>query len=1228
MTLRRISILTATVVALSSCSREPETSTAPAPVPVPSAPLRDIPAEGRIDLQPLAKRPPLHAGATMFEEIAPEDSGVKFKPDFEPLLKDITQMRLNAGGGICTADFTGDGRCDFYVTSPAGDGKLYENRSDWKFRDITEAAGLKDSKHWGTGAQGVDVDGDGDNDLFVCGYRSPNRLWINDGKGHFTDRAEAWGLAVSRASMTMAWADTDGDGQLDGYLATSGFAPGPEGQFRVNMEPRADGKKVPVIPPELAEVWEMLYLPGDRARNVPAAHKDHLFRQENGRFTDITAAAGLTGPWFTLSAVWWDYDMDGLPDCYVSNDYTGPDRLWRNAGGNRFTNTLPDVIPHTPWFSMGADVGDLNNDGLIDLMSSDMAATSHYRDKVMMGNMDDSAWFLDWAEPRQFMRNALYINTGAGRVFEAAFMSGLAGTDWTWTPRMEDYDNDGWVDVFITNGVLRDMMNSDLTREADAKFKDAPAELAKFWRGQPMRKERNLAFRNAHDLKFEKCSAEWGLDHHGVTFGAATADFDNDGALDLVVSNLDGPVGLYRNRCDGNALEVRLKGTASNASGLGATVTAVTPEGLKLTRYVTVTRGFLSASDPLVHFGLGAEATVASLKVRWPSGCEQIFTDIAANQLATVTEGGTNRTSFNPPAKAPLFQPAETLAALKHEELPSDDFQREPLLPNKQSVYGPGMAWGDADGDGDDDIWLAGASGFPGQIALRAPDVPSVPPVPFVLSPQPALAADKQSEDMGGLWFDADGDSDHDLYVVSGGNECKPGDLELRDRLYLNDGKGGLTNAPAGTLPDERHSGSVVTGADFDRDGDMDLFTGGRQVPGQFPTAPPCALLINDAGKFSVTPLELGMVTSALWTDADGDGWLDLLVSVEWGCPRFLHNDNGKLTDQTEAAGLTPLTGWWNGLAAADFDHDGDMDYAITNFGLNTKYKASPSKPELLFASDFDGTGHKQIVEAKYEGDILRPRRGLSCSSAAMPFIRGKLPSFHSFASATLTEVYAPEKLESGQKLSVTELNSGVLFNDGDAKFRFQPLPRLAQVAPAFGVVAADITADGHPDIVITHNFFGPQRETGRMDGGMGLLLAGSGKGDFTPVWPAKSGIVVPQDARSLALADVNGDHAPDLVFGINNGPVRVFTRQPDKAFISIRLKGKKPVAGARVTLRSGNEPAQTAELSSAGSYLTAPPQELWFTAESGKAEVTVRWPDDDITRHEVSGPSAVIERK
>lgn len=1208
MNVRSLPLLAA-VAAIAGCSRSPE----PAKSGTASA-ARALPATGSIELKPLAARRPRAEGAPLFEEVPVAHSGVTFLPDFDPMLYDMALMRLNAGGGICTADFTGDGRCDFYVTSPKGSGVLYENLGDFKFRDITEAAGIKDAAHWGTGAQGVDVDNDGDMDLFVCGFRCPSRLWINDGKGRFTDQAADYGLGMTRAGMTMAWGDADNDGWLDAYYATSGFPPGPEGKFRTKMVDRG-GKKVPTIPPELEEFWEMLYLPGDRARNVPAAQKDHFLRQNGGKFEDLTAAAGISGPWFTLSAVFWDYDADNRPDLYISNDYTGPDRLYHNDGANKFTESLAAVIPHTPWFSMGADVGDLNGDGIMDLITSDMAATSHYRDKVMMGNMEDSGWFLDWAEPRQFMRNAVYLNSGTGRMMEAANLLGLAGTDWTWTPRIEDYDNDGHADVFITNGVLRDMMNSDLTQEADKKFGARTAEIAKFWREQPVRKEKNIAFRNTGDLKFEKCAAEWGLDREGVTFGAATADFDNDGALDLVVANLDVPAGVYRNRAAGNAIEVRLKGTASNSQGLGATLTAVTLSGQKFSRYVTTTRGFLSASDPLVHIGLG-KAEKATLIVKWPSGCVQTFPDVPANNLAIITEGGDAKPGDGA-KKQTLFTASEALAALRHEETPCDDFAREPLLPNKQSVYGPGLAFGDLNGNGKDDLWLAGAAGFPGQIAfgLSAPSAPS------------SLATDKMSEDQAALFFDANGDGHADLYVVSGGNECDANGLELRDRLYFNDGKGQLAPAPKDTLPDERISGSIVAGADFDRDGDTDLFIGGRQTPGQYPNAPASALLINNAGNFTSTPLDLGMVTSALWTDADSDTWLDLLVTVDWASPRLLRNENGKLTDITEAAGLTPLLGWWNGLAAADFDHDGDMDYAITNFGLNTKYKATPQKPELMFAGDFDGTGKMQIVEAKYEGDILLPRRGLSCSSGAMPFIRNKLPTFHSFASAKLNEVYAPDKLEHSLKLTVTELNSGVLLNDGKAHFTFKPLPRLAQVSPAFGVVAADFTGDGHADIVLAQNFFGPQRETGRMDGGLGLLLTGDGAGNFKAMPAHESGLVVPQDARSLAVADVNADGAPDLVFGINNGPVRAFNKLADGTSLSVRFKSAKPLAGTRITLRAGNLPPQTAELSAGGSYLTSGPQELWFTA-TGKAEATVRWPDGTEMTREITGALAIIERQ
>ena len=565
-----------------------------------------------------------------------------FWADLDKNLKEM--MRMNPAGGICTGDIDGDGLADFYVTSPSGGGRLYRNRGDFRFEDATAAAGIS-TDFWGTGASMADVNNDGFLDIYVCCYRQPNKLFLNDGKGQFTERAAAMKLDYAGGSMTMAWADTDNDGDLDSYLATTGTPPPPGTQFQVNMVKRAsDGMEVPVVVPSVEEYWQLLILPNDRAVRVDSAQHDHLFRNDGAAFSDVTEKSGVKGPYFTFSATAWDYDADNRPDWYVANDFSGPDRLLHNRGDGTFEDRLGQTIPHTPWFSMGSDTGDVNNDGMIDLFATDMSATTHYREKVMMGNMDDMAWFLDWAEPRQFMRNALYLNTGTGRMMQVSQLAGVSSTDWTWTPRLEDFDNDGWIDIFITNGIMRDAMNSDMTNYADTVLKPGTPEFVNFWKEQPMRKEKNVAFRNTGHLKFEKVGDKWGLDREGVTFGAATADFDNDGDLDLVMNNADVPAGVYRNRStEGHVARVRLIGTTSNRWGLGATVRVTLPDGQRLTRYVTATRGYLSASEPVAHFGLGAQARIAELTIDWPSGLRQTFADLPADKLFRVTEGGSTR---------------------------------------------------------------------------------------------------------------------------------------------------------------------------------------------------------------------------------------------------------------------------------------------------------------------------------------------------------------------------------------------------------------------------------------------------------------------------------------------------------------------------------------------------------------------------------------------------------
>jgi enediyne biosynthesis protein E4 len=711
-----------------------------------------------------------------------------------------------------------------------------------------------------------------------------------------------------------------------------------------------------------------------------------------------------------------------------------------------------------------------------------------------------------------------------------------------------------------------------------------------------------------------------------MSFGAAVCDLDGDGALDLVVANLDEPTSLYRNTGGGNWLALRLRGQASNRFGVGAVVRLETKRGSQV-RQLFPTSGTLGSNEPIVHFGLGNANEITALTVTWPSGAVQRVTDLEVNRRRTITEPTAEptkelATTQDPAARtrAPLYTRASTLALVVHEEDRFNDFALQPLLPNRLSRLGPGMAWGDIDGDGDDDVFVGGATGQSGFL-MRNAGGGKLEAVRCR-----AIRGDSRCEDMGALFFDADGDGDPDLYVVSGSVRYPSGIPFLRDRLYLNDGAGEFEKAPRSALPTTTVSGSVVTAADFDRDGDLDLFVGTRVTRGRYPLAPASRLLRNDGGSFvdvteKVAPdlQRSGLVTSALWSDANGDGWIDLLVTHEWGPVRFFANEQGKLIDRTVDAGLGKRTGWWNGIAGRDVDGDGDIDYAVTNFGLNTKYHASAERPALLYYGDFEKKGIMRLVEAEYENAQLFPIRGKSCSTKAMPSLGQKFTTYKSFALAELSDVYTKKCLNDAHRYTATTLESGVLLNDGKGRFTFQALPRLAQIAPGFGVVFTAVDGDGKPDLCLVQNFYGPQPETGRMDGGLGLLLLGRGDGTFDPVWPAASGLNIAADAKSLATTDLDGDGRLDFVVGVNDGPAQCYLASKSTPIpVTVRLigaKGNPTAVGARVTVVLDDGSFQTAEVQAGGGYLSQSSPSLSFGSGARKVRsVRIRWPDGTST--------------
>jgi len=1169
------------------------------------------------------------ADAPLFEKLPPSVTGVDFAHRWQP--RDEYERALLktgfTGGGVCLGDYDGDGLCDMYLTRPHGGGRLLKNLGGFRFADATKEAGVEDDTVWTTGASFVDVNNDGALDLYVCALATANRLFVNQGDGTFQEAASLAGIAFNGASIKMLFADVDGDGDLDAYLVTNRLEP----RTAVNVRYKG-GPEHYTVGEEFHELVGVINLPGGKQQFVKAGQFDHLYRNElvetgELRFVEISGEAGITGNYHGLDATWWDYNDDARPDLYVANDFTDPDQLYRNNGDGTFTDVTLEALPHTPWFTMGSAAADFNNDGRLDLIATDMAGTTHYREKVAMGSMDAVAWFLDTAEPRQYMRNALFLNTGTDRFMEVAHMAGVAASDWTWSVKAADLDNDGLEDVFVTNGFTRDYLDSDFVSSLGQRGLEKNP-LA--WESAPELKEANLAFQNMGDLRFKAAAEPWGLHDVGISFGAALADLDNDGNLDLVVNEFGAKPSVYRNRgSQGRRVKIRLQGEDDNSFGIGAKVVIDTAAASHV-RYVKSGGGYMSADEPLVYCGLGDQASIKRLTVHWPNGARQVFEDLQADRFYTITQPVDHRRAVESPSSPPgdaesfptRFASSDRLNAVRHREAPFDDFLRQPLLPNKVSQWGPGMAWGDVDGDGDEDLLIGGGAQYPAQLWLQD-EAGGFTPAPIA-----ALEADAAVEDMGCLIFDADADGDQDLYIVSGGAECEPGDEVLRDRLYINQGPtadGSIQfTRDTDALPDYRDSGGAVAACDFDRDGDMDLFVGGRQVPGAYPTVPTSRLLANDRGRFSDVAASLapglsnvGMVTSAVWSDADGDGWNDLLVALEYGPVKLFGNEDGWLRDKTSECGTSHLTGWWNGIAACDVDRDGDLDYAVTNLGLNTKYKLSAEKPQYLFYGDFEGNGVRHIVEAKPGGAAgLLPVRGKSCSSNAMPLLNERFKTFHAFAGATLAEIYTPDCLSQSLRLEATTTESGVLLNDGQARFTFVPLPRLAQAAPAFGVQFLHADGDANPDMLIAHNFFGPQRETGRMDGGVSLLLTGNGDGTFEPVWPRESGVVIPGDAASAAVLDLNHDDRQDFVVAINGGPVETFMNSglEEANTISVRLRGKpgNPHAvGSQVQLTSRSGRKQVAEICAGHGYLTQtrPLVQFGFDTDDPPESLEMRWP-------------------
>ncbi len=1251
----------------------------PDPTPASAGPST-LPKAGGIEEQPLAPRSGAR-GQTLFTIVPPEESGVRTENNYDdPELwgRRARELEIGAiGTGVAIGDYDGDGRPDLFVVNKMGSCRLFRNLGSGKFEDVTEKAGVGDhgaaARIWKQGATFVDVNNDGLLDIYVCRFDAPNLLYINQGDGTFKEEAHAYGLDVKDACVMACFCDYDRDGWLDVFIQTNVLdaVAHPEGQ------------------------------------------RDYLFHNNgNGTFTDVSARSGVCpGPTHGNSAVWWDYDDDGWPDLYVANDFAVPDALYHNNRDGTFTDVTSRVLPHTPYSSMGSDFGDVNNDGRIGLLVADMAATDHVEDQRAMAEtrarMREPEEGSD--EVRQFPCSALYLNTGTGRCLEAAHLAGLDATDWTWAPIWEDLDNDGRLDLFVTNGMFREIHNQDLiARRAMAGSELAREQLV---RNSPLFAETHNAFRNRGDLRFENVSHAWGLDQKGVSFGAAFGDLYGDGNMDLVYSNFQAGVTLLRNNGDtGHRVIFALrglstplkalslsKGTLSNRSGVGAKVTLESAAGVQV-RTLMLARGFMSSSEPIVHFGMGDDAVIRRLTVSWPSGAVQTFENLPADRRFTITEPSAPPAgppeAFNkrsgagaavslgaatpsspiavehatrasrpdeisrpmgvegaplPPALSGVEGPAPPVGRSSSEggstvegepqfaetsrtanlswtapEDFYDEFLDQRLLPARLNRRGPAIAVGDLDGSGRDGVCIGGTTREPRRVLLPR-GTGAWEPVA-----SPALAAPPNVDDGPLLLFDATGNGRDDLLVTAGGASEPAGSPEYQPRLFLNDGHGHFEPAPEGTLPPLSISAGAACAADFDRDGRLDLFIGGRVSPGLYPAAPQSVLLANRGGKFvdvtdAVAPMlrNVGMVTSALWCDVDGDGWPDLLLTLEWGQVKYFHNDGGKkFEDWTEKAGFASAgTGWWRSIAAADFNGDGRPDFAVGNAGLNTEYHADPEHPALLFSGDFAGRGSAELVEAYYENGQLYPRRSRTDLGAAIPSVLRRYRWNNDYAAATLPEILGADRLAAAKRLAATELRSGVFLSQPDGGYRFEPWPRIAQIAPADGLVAGDFDGAGHAGLYVVQNSYAPAPAIGRFDGGLSQLLLGDGRGNFAPVPPIESGLVVPGDAKALALIDLAGDGWPGFLVSRNGEATLAFRNRGVAGRHSIRvvLRGKpgNPHAvGARVTAEYADGTAETGEVCAGSGYYSQSTAALFFgfTERNPLRRVRVRWPSGTMT--------------
>ncbi|MBI3415103.1 MAG: VCBS repeat-containing protein [Verrucomicrobia bacterium] len=1181
----------------------------------------------------------LQTGKTGFTLLPAAITGIQFSNQLSEVKAAENQIRLN-GSGVALGDIDGDGRCDIYLCRLEGGNVLYRNLGDWKFAEVPFAGGADCANQFSTGAVFADVDGDGDLDLLVNGIGTGTRLFFNDGKGNFTEDLNS-GLLHRFGATTLALADVDGDGDLDLYVAnyrtttirTTGFAVlDVNGRRMIRPEDRDSLEYTPEGRVLEHGEPDIFYINDGHGHFAPVSWTGGNFLDEDGQ--------PLKKPPFDwgLTAMFRDINGDGLPDLYVCNDFHSADRIWMNDGRGHFRALPRLAIRKTSTFSMAVDFGDINRDGLDDFFVADMLSPRHARRLMQLAASDPYHAAVGLFEDRpQFDRNVLQLNRGDGTYAEIAAFAGLEASDWTWSAILLDVDLDGYEDLLCATGHMFDTQDLDAEARIQAKGpwrRDLiPQKLLMF----PRMEQAKLAFRNRRDLTFEEVSAAWNFNQTGVAHGMAVADLDNDGDLDVVVNNLNGTVGIYRNDSPAPRVAVRLKGVAPNTRGIGAKIKVLGGPVPQSQEMIAGGR-YLAGDDAMRVFAAGNATNDLRVEVIWRSGKKSLVKAAKPNRIYEVDETVianeqplTN--DANAKAPAPLFQDVSASLNHTHQDEPFDDFARQPLLPKKLSQLGPGVAWFDVDGDGYDDLIIGGGRG--GRLNIFHNDgnggfnrMETLPPGEALQRDLTGLVARRRS---------------------SGSIEILAGSANYED---------GLTNGPAVrqfqfgtktveyTLPGQLSSTGPLALADVYGDGDLDLFVGGRVVPGRYPEPASSLLFRNENGQFDLDVensqrlARLGLVSGAVFSDLNGDGAPDLILACEWGPVRVFLNERGKFTEATERLGLASFIGWWNGVTVGDFDGDGHMDIVASNWGWNSDYQnanearaafanRSPTgapnlaslNASLLYYGDFDDNGTLDLIEARFDPVLnkIAPTRSLNVLAQGLPALRERFKSFAAYNEADVFAVVGTA-LKQTKPLSLPWLASTIFLNRGD-HFEVVPLPAEAQFAPAFGVSVADFDGDGNEDVFLGQNFFPVQPNAARLDAGRGLLLRGDGRGNFSALSGQASGIAIYGEQRGVAVADFDGDGRPDLAVSQNGAATKLFRNITARPGLRVRLEGPSGnlnAVGAMVRLMYDGRSGPAREVHAGAGYWSQDSSTLVLGKSGEPSRLWVRWPGGKTTMSEL----------